>query len=140
MYQLTVTSVRSFMHVTRADHVQTKRNPFSTYIYIHVYMSEQSITGKTATIQSGIIHLSANRVLSEIPGLPRPQTYMYMYKKVMCLVDDYILFGQNLVENNIFWNSKRREKNQQIQSMHHTLYITYISLVNTILCLNSYVE
>lgn len=101
-------------------------------------MSEQSITGKTATIQSGIIHLSANRVLSEIPGLPRPQTYMY--KKVMCLVDDYILFGQNLVENNIFWNSKRREKNQQIQSMHHTLYITYISLVNTILCLNSYVE
>lgn len=138
MYQLTVTSVRSFMHVTRADHVQTKRNPFSTYIYIHVYMSEQSITGKTATIQSGIIHLSANRVLSEIPGLPRPQTYMY--KKVMCLVDDYILFGQNLVENNIFWNSKRREKNQQIQSMHHTLYITYISLVNTILCLNSYVE
>lgn len=138
MYQLTVTSVRSFMHVTRADHVQTKRNPFSTYIYIHVYMSEQSITGKTATIQSGIIHLSANRVLSEIPGLPRPQTYMY--KKVRCLVDDYILFGQNLVENNIFWNSKRREKNQQIQSMHHTLYITYISLVNTILCLNSYVE
>lgn len=138
MYQLTVTSVRSFMHVTRADHVQTKRNPFSTYIYIHVYMSEQSITGKTATIQSGIIHLSANRVLSEIPGLPRPQTYMY--KKVMCLVDDYILFGQNLVDNNIFWNSKRREKNQQIQSMHHTLYITYISLVNTILCLNSYVE
>lgn len=138
MYHLTVTSVRSFMHVTRADHVQTKRNPFSTYIYIHVYMSEQSITGKTATIQSGIIHLSANRVLSEIPGLPRPQTYMY--KKVMCLVDDYILFGQNLVENNIFWNSKRREKNQQIQSMHHTLYITYISLVNTILCLNSYVE
>lgn len=138
MYQLTVTSVRSFMHVTRADHVQTKRNPFSTYIYIHVYMSEQSITGKTATIQSGIIHLSANRVLSEIPGLPRPQTYMY--KKVMCLVDDYILFGQNLVENNIFWNSKRREKNQQIQSMHHTLYITYISLVNTILCLNSYIE
>lgn len=138
MYQLTVTSVRSFMHVTRADHVQTKRNPFSTYIYIHVYMSEQSITGKTATIQSGIIHLSANRVLSEIPGLPRPQTYMY--KKVMCLVDDYILFGQNLVENNIFWNSKRREKNQQIQSMHHTLYITYISLVNRILCLNSYVE
>lgn len=138
MYQLTVTSVRSFMHVTRADHVQTKRNPFSTYIYIHVYMSEQSITGKTATIQSGIIHLSANRVLSEIPGLPRPQTYMY--KKVMCLVDDYILFGQNLVENNIFWNSKKREKNQQIQSMHHTLYITYISLVNTILCLNSYVE
>lgn len=138
MYQLTVTSVRSFMHVTRADHVQTKRNPFSTYIYIHVYMSEQSITGKTATIQSGIIHLSANRVLSEIPGLPRPQTYMY--KKVMCLVDDYILFGQNLVENNIFWNSKRREKNQQIQSMHHTLFITYISLVNTILCLNSYVE
>lgn len=138
MYQLTVTSVRSFMHVTRADHVQTKRNPFSTYIYIHVYMSEQSITGKTAIIQSGIIHLSANRVLSEIPGLPRPQTYMY--KKVMCLVDDYILFGQNLVENNIFWNSKRREKNQQIQSMHHTLYITYISLVNTILCLNSYVE
>lgn len=138
MYQLTVTSVRSFMHVTRTDHVQTKRNPFSTYIYIHVYMSEQSITGKTATIQSGIIHLSANRVLSEIPGLPRPQTYMY--KKVMCLVDDYILFGQNLVENNIFWNSKRREKNQQIQSMHHTLYITYISLVNTILCLNSYVE
>lgn len=138
MYQLTVTSVRSFMHVTRADHVQTKRNPFSTYIYIHVYMSEQSITGKTATIQSGIIHLSANRVLSEIPGLPRPQTYMY--KKVMCLVDHYILFGQNLVENNIFWNSKRREKNQQIQSMHHTLYITYISLVNTILCLNSYVE
>lgn len=108
MYQLTVTSVRSFMHVTRADHVQTKRNPFSTYIYIHVYMSEQSITGKAATIQSGIIHLSANRVLSEIPGLPRPQTYMY--KKVMCLVDDYILFGQNLVENNIFWNSKRREK------------------------------
>lgn len=138
MYQLTVTSLRSFMHVTRADHVQTKRNPFSTYIYIHVYMSEQSITGKTATIQSGIIHLSANRVLSEIPGLPRPQTYMY--KKVMCLVDHYILFGQNLVENNIFWNSKRREKNQQIQSMHHTLYITYISLVNTILCLNSYVE
>lgn len=138
MYQLTVTSVRSFMHVTRADHVQTKRNPFSTYIYIHVYMSEQSITGKTATIQSGIIHLSANRVLSEIPGLPRPQTFMY--KKVMCLVDDYILFGQNLVENNIFWNSKRREKNQQIQSMHHTLYITYISLVNRILCLNSYVE
>lgn len=138
MYQLTVTSVRSFMHVTRADHVQTKRNPFSTYIYIHVYMSEQSITGKTATIQSGIIYLSANRVLSEIPGLPRPQTYMY--KKVMCLVDDYILFGQNLVENNIFWNSKRREKNQQIQSMHHTLFITYISLVNTILCLNSYVE
>lgn len=138
MYQLTVTSVRSFMHVTRADHVQTKRNPFSTYIYIHVYMSEQSITGKTATIQSGIIHLSANRVLSEIPGLPRPQTYMY--KKVMCLVDHYILFGQNLVENNIFWNSKRRKKNQQIQSMHHTLYITYISLVNTILCLNSYVE
>lgn len=138
MYQLTVTSVRSFMHVTRADHVQTKRNPFSTYIYIHVYMSEQSITGKTATIQSGIIHLSANRVLSDIPGLPRPQTYMY--KKVMCLVDHYILFGQNLVENNIFWNSKRREKNQQIQSMHHTLYITYISLVNTILCLNSYVE
>lgn len=140
MYQLTVTSVRSFMHVTRADHVQTKRNPFSTYIYIHVYMSEQSITGKTATIQSGIIHLSANRVLSEIPGLPRPQTYMY--KKVMCLVDDYILFGQNLVENNIFWNTKRREKNQQIQSMHHTLYITYtcISLVNTILCLNSYIE
>lgn len=138
MYQLTVTSVRSFMHVTRADHVQTKRNPFSTYIYIHVYMSEQSITGKTATIQSGIIHLSANRVLSEIPGLPRPQTCMY--KKVMCLVDDYILFGQNLVENNIFWNSKRREKNQQTQSMHHTLYITYISLVNTILCLNSYVE
>lgn len=138
MYQLTVTSVRSFMHVTRADHVQTKRNPFSTYIYIHVYMSEQSITGKTATIQSGIIHLSANRVLSEIPGLPRPQTFMY--KKVMCLVDDYILFGQNLVENNIFWNSKRREKDQQIQSMHHTLYITYISLVNTILCLNSYVE
>lgn len=138
MYQLTVTSVRSFMHVTRADHVQTKRNPFSTYIYIHVYMSEQSITGKTATIQSGIIQLSANRVLSEIPGLPRPQTYMY--KKVMCLVDHYILFGQNLVENNIFWNSKRREKNQQIQSMHHTLYITYISLVNTILCLNSYVE
>lgn len=122
MYQLTVTSVRSFMHVTRADHVQTKRNPFSTYIYIHVYMSEQSITGKTATIQSGIIHLSANRVLSEIPGLPRPQTYMY--KKVMCLVDHYILFGQNLVENNIFWNSKKREKNQQIQSMHHTLYIT----------------
>lgn len=138
MYQLTVTSLRSFMHVTRADHVQTKRNPFSTYIYIHVYMSEQSITGKTATIQSGIIHLSANRVLSEIPGLPRPQTYMY--KKVMCLVDHYILFGQNLVENNIFWNSKRRENNQQIQSMHHTLYITYISLVNTILCLNSYVE
>lgn len=138
MYQLTVTSVRSFMHVTRADHVQTKRNPFSTYIYIHVYMSEQSITGKTATIQSGIIHLSANRVLSEIPGLPRPQTFMY--KKVMCLVDDYILFGQNLVENNIFWNSKRREKDQQIQSMHHTLYITYISLVNRILCLNSYVE
>lgn len=138
MYHLTVTSVRSFMHVTRADHVQTKRNPFSSCIYIHVYMSEQSITGKMATIQSGIIHLSANRMLSEIPGLPRPQTYMY--KKVMCLVDDYILFGQNLVENNIFWNSKRREKNQQIQSMHHTLYITYISLVNTILCLNSYVE
>lgn len=138
MYQLTVTSVRSFMHVTRADHVVSEGNPFSTYIYIHVYMSEQSITGKTATIQSGIIHLSANRVLSEIPGLPRPQTYMF--KKVMCLVDHYILFGQNLVENNIFWNSKRREKNQQIQSMHHTLYITYISLVNTILCLNSYVE
>lgn len=76
MYQLTVTSVRSFMHVTRADHVQTKRNTFSTY------MSEQSITGKMATIQSGIIHLSANQMLSEIPGLPRPQTYMY--KKVMC--------------------------------------------------------
>lgn len=121
MYQLTVTSVRSFMHVTRADHVQTKRNPFFTYIYIHVYMSEQSITGKTATIQSGIIHLSANRVLSEIPGLPRPQTYMY--KKVMCLVDDYILFGQNLVENNIFWNSKRREKKPT--DPKHASYVVY---------------
>lgn len=123
MYQLTVTSVRSFMHVTRADHVQTKRNPFSTYIYIHVYMSEQSITGKTATIQSGIIHLSANQMLSEIPGLPRPQTYMY--KKVMCLVDDYILFGQNLVENNIFWNTKRRVKTNRPKAciIHCILHI-----------------
>lgn len=124
MYHLTVTSVRSFMHVTRADHVQTKRNPFSSYIYMHVYMSQQSITGKMATIQSEIIHLSANRVLLEIPGLPRPQTYMYMYKKVMCLVDDYILFGQNLVENNIFWNTKRREKTNRTKAC--IIYYIYI--------------
>lgn len=38
MYHLTVTSVRSFMHVTRADHVQTKRNSFSTYIYTCIYV------------------------------------------------------------------------------------------------------
>lgn len=108
MYQLTVTSVRSFMHVTRADHVQTKRNPFSTYIYIHVYMSEQSITGKTATIQSGIIHLSANRVLSEIPGLPRPQTYMY--KKVMCLVDHYTFCLDRTLLKTIYFGIRREEK------------------------------
>lgn len=138
MYQLTVTSVRSFMHVTRADHVQTKRNPFSTYIYIYTCIYVWTINNRKDGNNTVRNYTLVNRVLSEIPGLPRPQTYMY--KKVMCLVDDYILFGQNLVENNIFWNSKRREKNQQIQSMHHTLYITYISLVNTILCLNSYVE
>lgn len=140
MYHLTVTSVRSFMHVTRADHVQTKRNPFSSCVYIYTCIYVWTINNRKDgnNTARNYVHLSANRMLSEIPGLPRPQTYMY--KKVMCLVDDYILFGQNLVENNIFWNTKRREKNQQIQSMHHTLYITYISLVNTILCLNSYVE
>lgn len=57
MYQLTVTSVRSFMHVTRADHVQTKRNPFSSYIYMHVYNNRKdgnnTVRNYTLVGQSG---------------------------------------------------------------------------------------
>lgn len=121
MYHLTVTSVRSFMHVTRADHVQTKRNPFSSCIYMHVYMSEQSITGKMATIQSGIIHLSANRMLSEIPGLPRPQTYMYKKSCVQWMIT--FCLDRTMLKT-IYFGIRREEKKPT--EPKHASYIIYI--------------
>lgn len=134
MYHLTVTSVRSFMHVTRADHVQTKRNPFSSYIYMHVYMSQQSITGKMATIQSGIMYTCRPiGCFRRSPDFLDPRhtcTKSHVLSGCLHFVWTEPCWKQYILE----YEEKR--KNQQNQSMHHILYI-YISLVNTILCLNS---
>lgn len=125
MYHLTVTSVRSFMHVTRADHVQTKRNPFSSYIYIHVYMSEQSITGKMATIQSGIMYTC--RPIGCFRRSPDFLDPRHTCTKKSCVKWMFTFCLDRTLLKTIYFGIRREEKKPT--DPKHTSYIIYIFLL-----------
>lgn len=116
MYQLTVTSVRSFMHVTRADHVQTKRNPFSLYMYTCIYIwtinnrkdGNNTVRNYTLVGQSGAF------------GDPRTSSTPDIHVQ-----KSHVLSGcLHFLLKTIYFGIRRQEKKPT--DPKHTSYIIYI--------------
>lgn len=127
MYHLTVTSVRSFMHVTRADHVQTKRNPFSTYIYTCIYVwtinnrkdGNNTVRNYTLVGQSGAFGDPRTSSTSDIHVHVQKS---HVFSRWLHFVWTEPCWKQYIVEY------EEKSKNQQTQSMHHISYIFLLKI------------
>lgn len=108
-----------------------RREIHSLRIYIHVYMSEQSITGKMATIQSGIMYTCRPiRCFRRSPDFLDPRhtcTKSHVLSGCLHFVWTEPCWKQYILE----YEEKR--KNQQTQSIHPILYIYFSCKYNFVL-------
>lgn len=132
MYQLTVTSVRSFMHVTRADHVQTKRNPFSLSIYIYTCIYVWTINNR----KDGNNTVRNYTLVGQSGAFGDPRTSSTPDIHVQ---KSHVLSGcLHFVWTEPCWKQyileyEEKRKNQQTQSIHPILHIYFSCKYNFVL-------